>query len=292
MAAYISRHSPRRQMIVSGKIASGESYDRFYDMTWEALQGNRMPLLTAPAGSLLFRWLSLDIEKARTIAPAEKSSKSLSNRYSGARLDGKPGQGALYLATLGALLRENVHYSGPRIQSALWTPGDPDQLRAAVTKAAVTTPSAGAPKYFHVYRLKHPLRLANIRAVALVTLFRGLLLQGAHSKFGLNRDVSAEVLAQRVVDPSDYSAARGMADAIGDLAPRQKLDGMTATSARGDTDSGAILDAYGDGVEGYVYAVFGPADRRLDVLEPVSSYASFKDLQSAVKTMPGFSWIA
>jgi hypothetical protein len=46
---YVGRHNPRRHVGVAGLIASPERYDRYYDIAWEALQGDRFPLTTLPA---------------------------------------------------------------------------------------------------------------------------------------------------------------------------------------------------------------------------------------------------
>ena len=45
-----------------------------------------------------------------------------------------------------------------------------------------------------------------------------------------------------VLAPQDYSAARGLADAVSDFGTQRGIAGLMATSARGDSDSGMILD--------------------------------------------------
>lgn len=297
MTSYVSRHNPRRQVTRQWMIRSAERYDRFYDMAWEALQRGVLPVLTLPAGRLMFRWLDRDIEQSRTIAPADKSSESLKNRYSGARLQGNAGQGALYLASLAALLRERVHYSGAAGAplGTLLRPGAPDLTMAAVQQAMAGqgAPGPAAGNFFHVYRLGSALRLADIRVVALARLF-GTVLEapGARDRFALSAATTADLLVQTVLDPQDYSAARGIADAVFDQGRTWGLAGLVATSARGDTDSGSIFFAHGDGVEGFVYALFGAPGHAVSTLEPVASYPSFKDLTDAVKAMPGLQWLA
>jgi hypothetical protein len=95
-----------------------------------------------------------------------------------------------------------------------------------------------------------------------------------------------------VLSPNDYSAARGLADAVYDAGRKRGIAGLMTTSARGDSDTGMILDNQGDGVEGFVYALFGRAGQRIDALQPVASYDSFKQLREAVPAMPGFTRVA
>ena len=297
MATYVSRHNPRKQVTVQGMIRSPERYDRFYDIAWEAVQRGVLPILALPAGRLMFRKSDRDIEQSRTIAPSAYSAESLSVRYSGVRLQGNAGQGALYLASLAALLREHVHYSGAGgvPHGTLLHPQAPDLTMAATKQimAGHSTSGATAGNPFHAYRLNRAIRLADIRVMSLTRLF-GLVLAapGARVRFGLSPATSADLLVQTVLDPQDYSAARGLADAVFDQARAQSLDGLIATSARGDSDSGSILYAHGDGVEGFVYALFGTPGHVVSTLTPVASYPSFKALVDSVKVMPGFQWLA
>lgn len=297
MATYISQHNPRRQTVVQGMVQSPERYDRFYDIAWEALQRGVLPTLSLPAGRLMFRKSERDIQQSRTIAPAAHSSESLSVRYSGARLQGNAGQGALYLASLAALLREHVHYSGAAgaVAGTLLRPNAPDQTMAAAKNIMAGQGTAGATSGnpFHAYRLNSALRLADIRVMSLARLFSSVLAApGARARFGLSQATSPDLLVQTVLDPQDYSAARGLADAVFDLGRTQGLAGLVATSARGDSDTGTVLYAHGDGVEGFVYALFGSPGQAVSTLTPVGSYASFKALADAAKLLPGFQWIA
>ncbi|MEM9057339.1 MAG: hypothetical protein AAGD86_07675, partial [Pseudomonadota bacterium] len=114
MSTYISRIRPRKQAVVTGRIASLERYDKFYDLTWEALDKRAFPMLATNAGQVFVRVANsahtADLQAARTVPPAPFSAGSLHNRYSGIRPDGTPGQGALYMASLPGLLRELTHY--------------------------------------------------------------------------------------------------------------------------------------------------------------------------------------
>lgn len=299
MSTYTSRHNPRRQLVVQGKVLLAERYDRYYDITWEALQQGLLPLISLEAGRLMFRKADRDIESARTIAPAAHSSQSLSVRYSGARLTGQAGQGALYLASLAALLREHVHYSQPAAAAPLLIrPGAPDrslaatrQVMAGGVSAAAT--AAAAIKPFHAYRLNTAVKVADLRVLALAKVFHAVLdAPGARARFALSPQLSVDLMVQAVLDPHDYSAARGMADALADRGAALGVAGLVATSARGDSDSGVALFGHGDGVEGWVAALFGTPGVALAALAPLASFATFKELVDGAKTLPGFHWIA
>jgi hypothetical protein len=295
MPTYRSRHNPRKQLIVLGeRVASAETYDRYYDIGWESLQRGVLPLVRLEIGRLMFRYSKASIEQSRTLRPAKFSSNSREVRYSGIRLTGREGQGALYLASLGAVVRERVHYAGAG--TGLILPGGPDHTRAAVkslSAGAATAVAQCGPQPFHVYRLQAALLLADLRVSALVRVFQDLLgAPGARARFGISPAATAAGLLNAVLAPQDYSATRGLADAVHDAGAQRGVAGLMATSARGDADSGVILDNQGDGVEGLVYALFGKAEQRLDVLQPVASYDSFKRMREAVKLMPGFSWVA
>jgi len=41
-----------------------------------------------------------------------------------------------------------------------------------------------------------------------------------------------------------------------------------------------------------VYALFGAASAQVQALQPVGSYATFKELAKNVRSTPGFAWIA
>lgn len=290
MSNYVSRHNPRRQTLLRDRIASPGRYDSYYDLGHELVGARSLPTLRLPIGHLLYRWCERDIEQSRQIPPS--GDMSVKNRYSGARLTGTSGQGALYLASLAALLRENTHYAGGTAAKVV-TPFGADPVRDAIKAAAKKTGPAGGPAPFHVYRAAASIQLADLRVQTLARLFTQLLTPaGARSRFGFSEQAPIDLLVQAVLDPNDYSAARGLSDAIADAATSIGVAGLCATSARGDSDTGAMLDSHGDGVHGSVYALFGRAAERMLVLEPVASFGTFKDLVEGVKKMPGFVWIA
>ena len=290
--SYVSRHNPRRQVVILGRVASPGRYDSFYDLGYELVQARSLPSVTLPTGRLMFRWSDRDIEQSRHIPPA--STQALEKRYSGVRLTGADGQGALYLASLAGLLREYVHYAGTHTSKVV-LPGAQDRLRQTVkgTAAGRAFAPAASTSLFHAYRVQAEIRLADLRVLTLARLFALLLTPaGARTRFGISEQAPIDMLVQMVLDPSDYSAARGLSDAIADTSSLNGVRGLCATSARSDSDTGVILDAHGDGVHGSVYALFGRASARIDALQPVGSYATFKALAEGVKLMPGFEWIA
>ena len=63
-----------------------------------------------PEGQILIRQSDRSIEASRQIPPIQYCAHSQEVRYSGRRLDGKVGQGALYMGTLAGVLREITHY--------------------------------------------------------------------------------------------------------------------------------------------------------------------------------------
>jgi len=302
---YVGRHNPRKHVVVAGLVDSPERYDKYYDLACEALQAGILPLRHLPAGKLLFRKLARSIEDARTIGPS--SSQALTNRYSGARLDGRDGQGALYLGTLAGILREHVHYTlhpppqagaASIIRAVGSVPGQnqvlrlngPDRTRDQINRELLQPGAPAGPGIFHVYRLDLPVLMADIRVLSLARWLGTMLsTPAARRRFGIVEHASLDLLVQTVLSPTDYSAARGLADAIADLSRARGLGGLCATSARGDTDTGVVLRGHGDGVEGEVYVLFGASGQRVSALAPVASYASFKELLDGVKVLPGFA---
>src|SRR5271169_4493090 len=134
MALYQSRFQPRRHTTLTGKINDVERYDRFYDIAFDALRRGRFPQVTLTVGRLLVRVMRGPYDP-RAIPPG--SSMNVGNRFSGPRLDGRPGQGALYVGTIAGVLREHTHYAllqkSSSLQNAvppLWKPGAPDGTAA------------------------------------------------------------------------------------------------------------------------------------------------------------------
>ena len=184
------------------------------------------------------------------------------------------------------------HYGGAATAKGRLLPHATDlTMAAAKHHMATKSPLGGAAvKAFHAYRLNTSLSLADIRVVSLARLFGAVLAApGTLARFAIAASMSADMMVQAVLDPHDYSAARGIADAVFD---QGRVQGLVANSARGDSDTGVALYAHGDGVEGFVYALFGSPGQALSALTPVGSYASFKELVDAAKSMPGFQWIA
>jgi hypothetical protein len=268
---YKSLFYPRVQTTVTGKVQSTDTYDLYYDMVRLAARDRALPMANVDAGELLIRKSKYTIDQTKRIPP--RSDESLSNRYSGRRLDGSTGQGALYLASLSGVLREHTHYSTPAAKG-LWLPGRHD-----VTGAFMSGQKGGAKlpagEHFHVYRAGSDLRTADLR---LETLFRFF----TRYQFGIAKNVPLDLLVNAVSSPTDYSAARGMADAVFDSRRQSGAAGLLATSARADSDSGLILGSHGDDSGSNVIALLGMPDTVVDALTPVASFESFADLSRAL----------
>ncbi len=282
---YQSRHQPRIQQQVSGKIFKPATYDFFYDITCEAMARNDFPTTSIAAGSVMLRKISAEfsIEQARAIPP--NSSMNGNNRFSGQRLDGRSGQGALYLGTVAGILREHAHYSlqstpGTVMQTFL-TPDMPDRTRAFM-RAQVGGAKPLAKEHFFLYRLKNKLRFADLRLQSLHPLFQRM---GQSDE--LRRDFSLvsnlTLMLRAPSDLHDYSAARGIADAVYDRRNTNGLAGVCAPSSRADSDSGLVYDSHGDKTGGLIFAIFGKDRVPITVLEPVGEFGTFQEIAAAVK---------
>jgi len=279
MPTYQSRHQPRRQMIVSGKIQNAESYDRFYDIATDAIQRGQFPGMTLPKGQLVLRAVNgnLTIAQARCIAPG--SSTNGNNRFSGPRLDGRHGQGALYVGTVAGTLREHAHYSLQKPPASkltgsptppLWKPGAADQTRDFIQgQKSGALPLTNLR--FHLFRLKHALDFADLRLTSLAPVIQKLRASGeARTRYGIVDWAPFDMLVTRASDSQDYSAARGLADAVYDTRSTTGFAGVCAASSRADTDSGLVLDADGDPTGGLIFAIFGHDGVSIDALEPAA----------------------
>lgn len=292
---YQSRYQQRRQTVVTGKVQSVERYDRFYDIVFEAIEHGRLPTIQLPAGQILLRKSQRDIEQSRTIPPTSYSTMSLANRYSGRRLDGKPGQGALYVGTIAGILREHTHYalSGKASPTPVYRPGtSADATKRFIdTEKAGVTPKAGiAGRPFHAYRLLRAMTFADFRLPSLTRLFAMVrATPDASRRFGIVDWSPVDFQIVAVNAAVDYSAARGMADAVYDAGTARGLRGVCAISARADSDLGIVLGSHGDLTSGLVFAIFGPPGARVDALQPINSFSTFKDLSDALQKMQGFA---
>lgn len=288
MAVYESRHQPRRQTTLAGKIQNRETYDRYYDITYEALQRGIFPHMTLDVGTPLVRALNakFDVNAARTIPPG--SSLNTGNRFSGPRLDGRPGQGALYVGTAAGVLREHGHYSllapsASRLTPAaapLWKPGANDR-----TRDFLDGQKAGAPppkgEHFHLYRLSSALRFADLRIGSIVPLMHQLRASGeAARRYGIVDWSPIDFQVAAPSAPQDYSAARGMADAVHDLGRTTGDAGVCAYSSRADSDSGLLVGLPDDPTGGLIYAIFGRDASLVGALEPARPKASFTTFQA------------
>lgn len=285
MSAYQSRYRPRRMTLVLGNIRDAQRYDRFYDLACDAISEDRMPALMLPVGRLLVRWAEdkWSSQDCRTIPPG--SSLRFDVRYSGVRPGGEAGVGALYVATVAGALREHAHYASRREPQHLWRPGQRvDQQASFIAAQKAGAPSGG--KRFHLYQLDRPLLLADLRPPALWRLLQPLLESGAaQARYGFSAQARLDFSVSAVNDPGDYSAARGVADAVADLGARRGMCGTCALSSRADRDDGMVVDFHGDPTGGCVFALFGRDGEVIDALvpaTPTSSFATFAALRAAI----------
>lgn len=268
MAAYLSRHQPRRHTTLMGKIEDVERYDRYYDITYDGIQNRMFPGITLPAGSMVVRGNDPKYD-ARVIPPG--SGSKLTNRFSGLRLDGRAGQGALYIGTLTGVLRERAHYAMPG-----WTKQPPKVWKPSASDATsefMREQRAGAavdPEYkFYLYRVNETLLFADLRLTSLASFMKRMLRAGAAQRYGLSDRAVLDFLARASASPTDYSASRGIADAVFDTRKLSGFIGVCALSSRADRDSGLVVSAEGDATGGLIHAIFGADSTTVSVLTPI-----------------------
>jgi hypothetical protein len=285
---YQSRHQPRRQTTISGKIDDVERYDRYYDITYDGILNRMFPAIALPVGSLVVRGNNPKYD-ARVIPPG--SASKLTNRFSGLRLDGRAGQGALYIGTIAGVLREHTHYSLPgwkKQPDKVWKPSASD-----ATSEFMREQRAGAapdPQYkFFLYRVNETLQFADSRVTSLASFMKRMLNAGAAQRYGLSDRAVIDFLARASSDPTDYSASRGIADAVFDSRKISGFAGVCAYSSRADRDSGIVVSPEGDATGGLIHAVFGADSTLVTALTPVPkspgvlAFDTFAELSKAVQ---------
>ncbi len=280
MASYRSRHQPRRHLVVTGKVLQPDTYDRFYDIATDVLNAGGWPTMQVAADTVVVRAVTtkppeddilhrpIDADGARRVPPY--AAMNSYNRFSGRRLDGRPGQGALYVGTVAGTVREFVHYAMQRrrgkdglkqpLPPRVWTPGNGDTVRdfRHVQKRADMPPDPEPHRLF-IYRLASTVTLADLRLPALATVMAHLKRTPAWAaRYGLVGHAGFDLLTAAVADAQDYSAARGLADALADGAKRDGFAGIAAHSSRGDTETGLVIHGKAqDKSGGLVLALFG-----------------------------------
>ena len=287
--SYTSRNQARTALteIPSAiPFKSIERYDVYYDLTYDACARRVLPFMTVRKNSVMIRNTSkgLDIEQGRTIDSGDYNRDSSAmvnhNRYSGRRLNRMPGQGALYTATISGVLREHAHYTGPG-SSHLYVSGrdkpHPDKLKQFISNER--NQGGSTQRNFHLYTLETDLFFADLRLSRLFRFFASLP-ANVLKRYGIAENSSAQLLAAKVNDPIDYSAARGMADAVYD-APMAKghYHGVCAFSARADSDNGMIYGGDNDPTTGLVFAIFGAPGTVVSSLKPVQTFSTFSRLK-------------
>lgn len=262
---YRGRHQPRTWTTSIPKIGNVERYDRYYDITYDAIQNRMFPTIALPKGSLVVR-VNHPKYDARGIPPA--SATSPDNRYSGLRLDGRAGHGALYIGTVAGVLREHTHYSMPEQPEKIWKPSSKDVTSEFMRKQR-TGAEVDETKKLFLFQVNQTMHFADLRLTALTSFFHRVLQSGGRDRYGFADNVIVDFLARLISDAVDYSAPRGMADAIFDTSKRSGLVGVCAFSSRADKDNGFVVSAEGDSTGGLVHAVFGAGSSLVSALTPV-----------------------
>jgi hypothetical protein len=276
MPSYQSRNQPRRHTTLTGRINNVERYDRFYDITFDALQGGRFPQFTLTAGHALVRVMTGPYDP-RQIPPG--SSVNTANRFSGPRLDGRPGQGALYLGTTAGVLREHAHYTLLQKSSGLrspvpplWKPGSSDQTTAFMgAQRSGASPTNAATK-FYLLRVEQALRFADLRVTSLGHFMTEL--RGSARRYGIDSSTPLDFLSSAASISDDYSASRGIADSVFDQRNSTGNVGVCAFSSRADTDSGIVLMSSDNPSDDLVFAIFGSDSTIIPALTPVPASAT------------------
>ena len=268
MPVYQSRYQPRKHTILTGKIEDVERYDRYYDIAYDGIQNRLFPSIPLPAGTIVVRGNDPKYDAREIPGP---STTSLTNRFSGLRLDGRAGQGALYIGTIAGVLRERTHYALPgwkKQPDKIWKPSSSD-----VTSEFMREQRTGAPvnpKYkFFLYRVNTTLQFADLRLTSLASFMKRMLHGGGVQRYGLSDRAVVDFLARASASPTDYSASRGIADAVYDSRKVSGFAGVCAFSARPDRDSGLVVSAEGDVTGGLVHAVFGAGSTVVTSLAPI-----------------------
>jgi hypothetical protein len=288
MSVYTSRNQPRRQTTIAGKIKDVERYDRYYDIAYDALQNRIFPRTTLQVGRLVVRTLKGPYD-ARGIPPG--SSMSTSNRFSGSRLDGRPGQGALYVGTVTGVLREYTHYSlpaAPTKPAQIWKPSVVDATAVFMQGQRGGATPVDPKTKFYLFRVNQTLHFADLRLTSLAPFMTQLRRSGAR-RYGIDSGAPVDFLAMAASGPDDYSASRGIADAVFDLRRVTGITGVCAYSSRADRDSGLVASSDGDPTGGLVYAIFGADLSVVTALTPVPkahdqvAFDTFAELNVAVR---------
>jgi hypothetical protein len=133
----------------------------------------------------------------------------------------------------------------------------------------------GAGESLHVYRAEDDVLTADLRLQSMFRFF-------SRYQFDIADKVPLELLVNAVSSPHDYSASRGMADAVYDSRQYSGVAGLIATSARADSDSGLLLGSHDDPKGSNVIALLGTPGSVAGVLKPVESFDSFSKLMTAL----------
>jgi hypothetical protein len=108
---------------------------------------------------------------------------------------------------------------------------------------------------------------------------------GSARQYGIESSPPLDFQISAANNSDDYSASRGMADAVFDQRGLTGAVGVCAFSSRADTDSGIVLVSNDDRTGGLVFAIFGSDFSVVSALTLVpadSTHAGF-DTYSALR---------
>jgi hypothetical protein len=149
-----------------------------------------------------------------------------------------------------------------------------------------TLPPGG--QRFHLFQVANALRFADLRIASLAPIMYRLRTSGEGARrYGI---VDWSPVDFQIAAPGasqDYSAARGMADAVFDLSRNTGDSGVCAHSSRADLDSGLVVESHGDSTGGLIFAIFGRDSTVVPALEAVKPKASFDTFEEICSVVAG-----
>jgi hypothetical protein len=167
------------------------------------------------------------------------------------------------VGTIAGVLREHAHYSllskstglEPRIPP-LYKPEADDVTKAFMDGQRKGARPPNVKTKFYLFRALTTLRFADLRISSLAPVMTRLRSE-LHRRYGIAESSPIDFQISAASASSDYSASRGMADAVFDLRGLTGDAGVCAFSSRADTDSGIVVSQEGDSTGGLVFAIFG-----------------------------------
>jgi hypothetical protein len=153
----------------------------------------------------------------------------------------------------------------------IWTPGAKDNTAGFIQGQRTGAPPPNTESKFYLFRVNQPLHFADLRVTSLNPFMTQLRLS-ATQRYGIDSGAEVDFLTMAASAPNDYSASRGIADAVYDLQQVTGLKGVCAFSSRADSDNGLVLSSEGDPTGGLIFALFGADSSIVTALTPVPKH--------------------